>query len=325
MDEPREWRQPHRADRDQAGRRSLAAMVTLSEAAQEAFEPQVAFDARGDAFAVWESYAGYGSRAIVEAAFRPARGSWQAPVKLSEVFQRVKELRLAVDARGEAIAVWRRSDGSGWSAQAASGRAGAWQAPVNLAAGDGLSLAVAVDPRGDAVAVWEALEVVNGSGDRVVKSAFRPAGGAWDTPVKLSEHSLAPQVAIDRRGEAVSIWERSNGDGTDFVQAAVGLEGSSWQTPVTISALGQTSEPEVALDGRGRAIALWVRYDGSNRIVQAAVRSARGVWATPANISEIGQDTSHPQLGVGAGGGAVAVWQRYSGSSYVVQAASYQR
>ena len=108
------------------------------------------------------------------------------------------------------------------------------------------------------------------------------AGSAWAAPAWLAPQDLSaagqgaydPQVAFDGQGNAIAVWSRF--DGTNFiVQAAARAAGGSFGAPQDLSAAGQKAGfPEVAVDGRGNAIAVWSRSNGTNYIVQAAVRAA---------------------------------------------------
>ena len=108
------------------------------------------------------------------------------------------------------------------------------------------------------------------------------AGSAWAAPAWLApqdlsaagQHAYDPQVAVDGRGNAIAVWRRSEGTNT-IVQAAVRTSGGSFGAPQDLSTAGQNAyDPQVAVDGRGNAIAVWSRFDGTNFIVQAAVRAA---------------------------------------------------
>jgi hypothetical protein len=249
--------------------------VSLSEAGQNASAPQVAFDSRGDAVAVWERE--NGSNQIVQASVRPASsGTWQAPVNLSETGWNSFEPQLAVDPEGDAVVVWRRTNGiSGEFIQASvmPVSSGIWQAPVALSeTGENAeSPQVVFDSQGDATAVWQRY---NGS-NYIVQTSARPASsGTWQTPVSLSEagqNASNPQVAFDSQCDAVAVWQRHNGS-QEIVQASVRPASSgTWQTPVSLSEAGQNaSAPQVALDPSGDALAVWQRHNGGQEIVQGA-------------------------------------------------------
>lgn len=87
--------------------------------------------------------------------------------------------------------------------------------------------------------------------------------------------------------------------------------------------MGQNaSNPQVAFDPAGNALAVWSRSNGTHNIVQAAFRPAGGAWQLPANdLSATGQSAFDAQVAFDAAGNAVAVWYRYNGTHYIVQAA----
>lgn len=126
-----------------------------------ALRPQVAFDGTGRALAVW-TRENVGLPSVVHSAERPAGGVWTKPVEISTHDVRSGYPRLAVNTKGDAVAVWlSRHDlwGSGTfdDAQGAVRPAGAtWQAPVTLspAGAKADEPQVGIDASGDAVAVW---------------------------------------------------------------------------------------------------------------------------------------------------------------------------
>ena len=295
----------------------------LSAADRDATLPQATVDRQGDAVVVWQR--DNGANTIVQAAARPEGGVWQAPVDLSAPGQNAVAPQLAVDAQGDATAVWQRFNGTDTIVQAAARPAsGTWQTPVDVSApgGDADEPRVAVNAHGDAVAVWRRSNGTN----TIVQGAIRPAGGAWHAPVDLSsagQNAVGPQVAIDPQGDATAVWQRPNGTNT-VVQAAWLPGGGVWQAPVDLSAPGQDAvNPEVVLDAQGAATAVWQRSDGSADVVQAAIRPASGGWRAPVDLSVAGQPALYPQLAIDAQGNAAVVWQRFNGAHYVVQAAGY--
>lgn len=159
----------------------------------------------------------------------------------------------------------------------------------------------------------------------VLSAAPAAAAPAWLTPIDLSvagQSGLEPQVAVDSAGDAVAVWERTNG-ANEIVQSASRAAGGTWQEPVDLSVAGRDAfNPQVAVDPSGDAVAVWGRYDGANYIVEAASRAAGGVWQAPVDLSVAGGDAEQPQVAVDSSGDAVAVWQRYDGADYIVEAAS---
>src|SRR5439155_23332249 len=84
--------------------------------------------------AVWERFDGQHQHLIAQAADRdPATGTWRAPTSLSASGRDAQTPRIAVNARGDEVAVWASVDLSGWTIEASYRPAGgAWQAAVPL-------------------------------------------------------------------------------------------------------------------------------------------------------------------------------------------------
>jgi hypothetical protein len=93
--------------------------ITLSGPGANVEEaPQVGVNERGDAVVVWER--SNGASEIVEAASgSAASGSWQAPLALSAAGQNASEQQVALDEQGNAVAAWKRFDGTSYIAEAA--------------------------------------------------------------------------------------------------------------------------------------------------------------------------------------------------------------
>ncbi len=68
--------------------------------------PHVAVDPHGNAVAVWSAYSQDAAKYVVRASSRPTGGAWSNPVALSDggVFDGGQEI--AIDAQGNATAIW---------------------------------------------------------------------------------------------------------------------------------------------------------------------------------------------------------------------------
>ncbi|HVX32930.1 MAG TPA: PKD domain-containing protein [Solirubrobacterales bacterium] len=291
----------------------------LSPAGQEGSEPQVATDPQGNAIAVWSSADGANER--VEAAFRPAGGAFGTPQTLTPACQRAFEPQVATDPQGDAIVVWTCADGAGERVEAALRPAGGFFAtPQTISAPEQIAFhpQVATDPQGDAIVVWAGSD---GAGERV-EAALRPAGGPFEELGTLSgEDASDPQVATDPQGDAIAVWSATDENG-EHVEAALRHAGGAFGTPQPPSEAGQdASEPQVATDPQGDAIAVWRRSDGANARIEAALRPAGGAFGVPQKLSGAGQDASNPQVATYPQGDAIAVWRRSDGADERIEAA----
>ena len=269
---------------------SWQAPVELSAPEDFATSPKIALNPKGDAVAVWRRYTG--ASWIIEAASRPAGGSWQAPVELSAAAHEGMKAQVALNSQGDAVVVWERFNGANEIIEAASRPAGgSWQAPVELSAAghNASSPQIAVDPEGDAVVVWER----DNGANEVIEAASRPAGGGWQEPVELSaaDHSaFSPQIALNTHGNAMAVWWRYSEGGADqTIEAASRPAGGSWQAPVEISAADRGArDPHVALDPQDNAVAVWEREIGGNWIIEGAGYDASGPLLRSLSIPSTG-------------------------------------
>src|SRR6185295_13620182 len=99
--------------------------------------------------------------------------------------------------------------------------------------------------------------------------------GSFGLPVQISPvgvESYYPQVAVDKRGDAVAVWE-SYYPNTYSIYAAIRPKDGSFGAATPISDLYQnTHSPQVAFDSRGNAVAVWMLYDGANYRIETAFR-----------------------------------------------------
>jgi hypothetical protein len=293
--------------------------VELSSIDQTADDPAVAVDPQGDATAVWVREDATGE--TLQAAVRPADGTWQSPVNVSSAPD-LEDPEVAVDSQGDAIVVWDIDNGTNIVQAAVRPVGGGWQAPVDLSSrtADGNDPRVAFDADGNATAVWQ----LRAGTSEVVQAATRPTGGAWQAAVDLTVPGqyADPNLAINPAGDAIAAWNRY--DGTNFIiQAAVRPADSGvWQSPTDLSAAGSSSfQSQVAIDPQGDAIAVWLN-NGTYAIVQAAVRPAGDTWRTPTDLSADNESADDPHVAFDAHGNATAVWTRNNGVSDIAQAVS---
>lgn len=258
---------------------------------------------------------------VVVLAGTTTAAAWSEPANLPTPGGDAESPRVAVDRRGDAVAVWARSHGRREVVESAARPAGGvWSRPVRLSAGgDAEFPQVALDRAGDAVAIWQEAR----GASETIESAARPAGGAWSRPVDLSVPGRveAPEVAVDSAGEAVAVWVHSHGD-RYVIQSAARPVGGAWSAPADLAmAAADTRRPQVAVDEAGDAVAVWQQARGDNDAILAVTRPAGGAWSAPAVLSALGQNARGPQVALDQYGDAVAVWQRSNGRHLIVQSA----
>jgi hypothetical protein len=183
---------------------------------------------------------------------------------------------------------------------------------------------MAVDAAGDAVVVWQVNNPV--TRNHTVQAVVSPAGGSFGAPVDLSgpgEDATGPQVAVDPAGDAVVVWDRFVAKGDFVVRAVWRPAGGAFGPPVDVSgASGQTTSPQIGIDGAGDVVVVWSLFDGTNHVIEAALRSAAGgTWQPLGAVSAAGEDGLGPHLAVDQAGDALVVWERFTGGADVARAA----
>jgi hypothetical protein len=201
----------------------LGAIEPLSEVGENAHFPQVAVDADGDAVFAWRFV---GTNGRIQARTRSAAGVLGAIETLSEAGEDVGyDHQVAVDADGDAVFTWVRSDypsdGSG-TIQARTLSAAGVLGPILYISEGGDRChdpQVAIGPDGNAVFTWMRASRRN-KNQRPQARTLSPAGvlGPIQT---LSRKGGAPRVAVGASGSAVVVWLEPTDNGIR-VRAAVG-------------------------------------------------------------------------------------------------------
>jgi hypothetical protein len=244
-----------------------------------------------------------------------ASPTWQ-PAKPLAPAQSPSEATVAIDAKGNALAVWKRAETTGASNQEAvlasyrpAGSNG-WQPPVTLGNGAYWKPEVGFDGAGNATAAW-----ISQPGDyssQVLMSATRSAAsGKWSPAVQLSppgEWAYGPQqLGVDSAGDAVVAMSY----GEVFYRPA----GGSWQAPtqpirVSYWALAVASDGSMVLAG--------LDVGGAS---MSAVNGYRGTWTGPVELGRANQSYDAPAAAIAPGGNAVVAWATQEHGNNIVYSA----
>lgn len=281
----------------------------ISTPALAAEGPELAMDRQGNAVAVWQRSTGRNS--VVQAAVRPAGGTWSTPQDLSALDVVAFEPDVSVEA-GRATVVWTATQAFQRVVESSSRLiGGAWSAPKVLSDPKSSSTApvVAMDDRGGTVAAWQWFDGAH----LAVASAVLPAGGQWSAPELLSSpgrDALLPSVAMDAAGNAAIGWVRSNGS-WKVAQVSYRRAGGSWEPPRNLSIRsGNAAALDVVMNRRGDALAVWKQGRGRGSIADlwSSLRPANATrWGTRVMVNSFWQGLrAHAALD--EAGNATAVW-----------------
>ena len=264
------------------------------------FDPDVAVDEQGNALVV-----AAGEDGRVFSAFKPRTGSFHVAQAISDVNGSTP--RIAVDAGGDALAVWSTDNGGPiqTSFRAAGGSFGAPQA-VSEEGGNPFEPQVAFDEQDNALVVWSRFD----GGNLRVQSSTRPEGGEFDSPVTLSapdQDAFEPRITA-HEGAAV-VWTRPDGANLR-VQGAFRRPGEQFGTPQTLSEAGQDGfEPDVAMDQRDNALVLWTRNEFLDfPRVQFSFRARAGSFTEAQAVSPDTEGGFQAHVATDRWNNALAVW-----------------
>lgn len=213
--------------------------------------------------------------------------------------------QIAIDAAGDAVAVWTagtflRTDV--WAAQYRFGEG--WTSPALLETDDtGTAEFVQLAAGGDgsAIAVWQQHD-----GTRTNIWACRFDSGSWGGPQLIETNDVEaehPRIAMDSAGGAVVVWEQI--DVADTSAWANRYDpATGWGTAQVISAGAlNASWPLLAVDGAGNAIVVWSQaFDLWTNRYEAGVG-----WTGAASLQV---DARNHKLASNVAGDMIVLWQQ---------------
>jgi hypothetical protein len=273
--------------------------------------PQVAFDADGNAMAIWFREMNDESEGLIQVnRYIPGTG-WGTPQDLQIADETsVMNPELAVASSGSAVAVWLDqgantvwtsfySPGDGWDSTPTQ---------ITGTAEASGSAYVAMDDSGNAITVW--WEHDGSLDDLPDVKASRYNGTAWSTPVRLeaslSHDAYDPKIGMDAAGNGIAMWEAFEDDGINIYSNRY-TAGADWGEP---ERLATGSSPELAVSANGNAVAIWVSATGNLR---AAIFTPVSGWGNPVTIDAANSIPEYRKIAVNDFGDAVAVWAQSSG------------
>jgi uncharacterized protein YkwD len=121
--------------------------------------------------------------------------------------------QIALDSSGNAIAVWRQSDGTRYNIYANRFNGTNWGTAELFETdnvGNAFQPQIAFDSSGNAIAVW-----YQSDGTRANIYANRFNGTIWGTAELIETDDAGnadqPQIAFDSSGNAIAVWKQSDG------------------------------------------------------------------------------------------------------------------
>jgi len=280
---------------------------------------QLAANPDGQALAVW-SRSNYDRSSIWTNRFVPDAG-WGVAEQIASDVRVLATFRVAVDARGNALAVWERLSErpqGPWRSHVWSRRfvpdAG-WGAAERIDIDEDNAtqpdaVQIAVGPSGDAVAVWRISSGERGSVGSIWSNRFT-AGVGWGVAERIAIATASaynPHVAIDLNGRALVIWQQAEGESTgDGIWSTRFTPSIGWGIAEQIVSSMIVGRYQIAVDPSGRAVVVWEQWDGTRYGLWSNRFIPDGGWSSAERIAA---DALGPQIAIASGGHAVAVWNQ---------------
>jgi hypothetical protein len=256
-------------------------------------DQQVAVDDAGGAVAIWSRiHSGGTPDPRVLAASRRPGGRFGRPRLLARDADYEPPL-LAVNARGDAIVVWRRFERpSQYSFRPAGG---GFSRPITIPGATGAD-AIALDDDGGAFLVWS-------SPKEDVEAAYRAPGGSFGAPQPVvgppPGQVSRPGIATDREGDMLLVWH----EGDALRGAERHAHAASFEAPFVV-ATGLNANDAViasAVAPSGQAAVAYGRMPLKLTTQQA------GIWTLPQQLP-VGLQTEGFRLAMNRRGDAALTW-----------------
>jgi hypothetical protein len=291
----------------------------------EASFEDIAANGAGDSVMVWAQAANGPLHQDVEAVYRPAGGPFGAPEKIGDQDQIGSEAPsipvVAIDAAGNAVALWRRiEDGTHSRIQVSFRPAGGdWSAQEPITPPDEFNANphVVVDAAGEFVAVW-----TSGTASLEVEVARAAPGQPFGPPETVSDPNAGEaDLAVNANGDVAVAWVTTPGTvpPTSFVQATTAPAGGDFGPVKTLSPTTDNADGPAAVIGPdGRTTVVWTQFAGQNPsgTISAASSSGLGTdFDSPQPLSVAGDAAGQTDATVDGSGTVTAVWDEGLASS----------
>jgi hypothetical protein len=303
----------------------VAALIETDDAGS-AYIPQVGMDGSGNALAVWQQHDGTRYN-LWSNRFTAGAGWGVAALVETDNAGDASDPQLAVNANGNALAVWTQHDGVRRNIVASRYTAGTGWGAVALietgSAGSATEPQVAMDANGNGLAVW-----VQDDGTNANVMANRYAeGSGWGTAAPIETDNAGdanePRIAIGANGNALAVWTQSDGTRIN-VWANRYTAGTGWGTAGLIETDngGDAYSPRIGLDANGNGQAVWTQFDGTRNNIMANRYVPGSGWGTAAIVGGA-SNAGTPQIAFDTTGNALAVWVQSDAGRYSVWSSRY--
>ncbi len=232
-----------------------------------------------------------------------------------------KDADIAMDGAGGFVVVWgsyrqdRSSGGIYGRRFGAAGNGIGEEFPINvITAGNQKAPAVAMNDAGDFVVVWHGPGV---SDEDIFARRFNAEAGPLGDELHVSgftdSRQLHPSVAISRAGAFVVVWESERLGAEPYAKVIAAqrydASGEAAGEEFVVSLILDGRYPDVASDGAGNFIVVWMQQRSSNKIM-GRIYNAEGTAGTdPFEVSNRSfSSVTRPSVAADISGHFVVAW-----------------
>ena len=291
-------------------------------------KPQIAFDTLGNAIAVWIQRNSNGNNPnIFINRFTPT-GGWSGAEQIEgNDIGGSGNPQIAFNTLGNATVIWESS---------LSGRRilvreftpnGGSSAEEQIDSNSNIfnnfnstNPQIAFDTVGNGIAIWEREDA---NRTNIWVSRFTPSRG-WHNEEKIENDDTGsayqPQIAFDILGNAFAIWRQSDGIRSNILVNRF-TPSRGWHGAETIEENSGTAvSPQVSIDSKGNAIAVWHQLDGARESIWANRFTPTDDWGNAEEIEDDSEEVNSPQISMDSAGNAIAVWKQDDGTRANIRA-----
>lgn len=298
----------------------------LESSAESATSAALSVGANGAAVAAWTQDDGTRSN-LWARAFTPL-GGWAAPVLVESSTESASSPALAVDADGNATAVWTQFDGARhnlWGSRFTP--LGGWNGPTLVEtsnSGSASQQVVVVDSNGIATTLWSQFD---GAQINLWSNRHVPLTG-WGTPEIVKADVPLPyhQAAVDPAGNVTVAWGQADVAGSSL-WANRYVPGTGWGPGGAIETdnTGGVYLAEIAADAAGNVVVVWVQTEATGLNVRANHFVPGVGWGTPQLLETAAGDvTTYYDVAMDPQGRALAVWPQSDGTRFNIWGARFE-
>lgn len=222
----------------------------------------------------------------------------------------IGEIRLEVNAQGDAILAWTERYTGYDSLRAMLLIEGEWGEPLVIAEGSRelSEINIALNDRGDAMAAWNTL--TGGFTNEVRASKY--SQGDWSSPELISSsdtYSSSPRLGMDNSGKVIVVWTQKVAENFFNSYSNNYSPEDGWGAPRNIqNGTADSRAPCLAMNAVGEAFAVWQQnYDGKLSLTANRYAAGNG-WLGAERLENGNWNGRLPSVGLAEDGAAIVVW-----------------